>query len=121
MIDRSSVFPCVDRSRVNVVYRDIDELNPDPSNPRRHGKKQIQKIAKSIATFGFNVPILVDGALCVIAGHGRLMACRELGWKEVPTICLDHLSEAQVKAFRIADNRLTEISTWDEQLLGEQL
>jgi len=64
------------------------------------------------------VPILVDRDLKVIAGHGRLLACRDLGWTEVPTICLDHLSEAQARAFMIADNRLTEIATWDDQLLG---
>ena len=67
------------------------------------------------------MPILVDAALKVIAGHGRLLACRELGWREVPTLCLDHLTPAQARAFAIADNRLTEIATWDDQLLAQQL
>lgn len=102
-----------------VVSRSIADLHPDPRNPRTHTKKQIRQIAESIKTFGFNVPVLIDGTGSVVAGHGRLLACKELGWAEVPTIALDHLTEAQVKAFRIADNRLTEISEWDGRLLAE--
>jgi ParB-like chromosome segregation protein Spo0J len=109
------------RLSLNIVYRRIDELKPDPANPRRHTKKQIRQIADSIRTFGFNVPVLIDRESNVGAGHGRLLACAELGWTEVPTICLDHLTPAQVRAFRIADNRLTEISDWDDRLLAEQL
>jgi DNA modification methylase len=106
---------------LKVVWRPIDELKPDPGNPRRHSKKQIRQIAASIKTFGFNVPILIDRNGNVIGGHGRLHACRLLGIIEVPTLCLDHLTPEQVRAFRIADNRLTEISTWDDRLLAEQL
>src|SRR5204862_3378754 len=84
--------------RVEIVYRPIDQLKPDPRNPRRHERKQIRKIADSIETFGFNVPILVDAELRVIAGHGRLLACPLLGRNEVPTISLEHLSEAQARA-----------------------
>src|SRR5437660_8751555 len=104
-----------------VVYRQIDQLTPDPANPRRHSKKQIRQIGDSIKTFGFNVPVLVDADLNVRAGHGRLLACRLLGITEVPTLCLDHLTPAQARAFAIADNRLTEIATWDDRLLAEQL
>ena len=104
-----------------IVYRAIDQLTPDPANPRRHSKKQIRQIAESIRIFGFNVPILIDREGKVIAGHGRLLACRELGVIEVPTLCLDHLTPAQARAFMIADNRLTEIATWDDRLLAEQL
>jgi ParB-like chromosome segregation protein Spo0J len=106
---------------ISIVYRAIDQLKPDPANPRLHSKKQIRQIANSIETFGFNVPVLVDAELNVIAGHGRLLACRELGCSEVPTLCLDHLTPAQARAFAIADNRLTEIATWDDRLLAEQL
>src|SRR5215831_17371606 len=106
---------------LEIVYRRIDELKPAPANPRQHSKKQIRKLARSINTFGLNGPILVDAELNVVCGHGRLAACRELGITEVPTICLDHLSDAQIRAFRIADNRLTEIATWDDRLLAEQL
>jgi DNA modification methylase len=106
---------------MSVAYRRIEELKPDPTNPRLHSKKQIRQIANSIAAFGFNVPILIDREGKVIAGHGRLLACRLLGITEVPTLCLDHLTPAQARAFGIADNRLTEISTWDDRLLAEQL
>jgi ParB-like chromosome segregation protein Spo0J len=67
------------------------------------------------------VPVLIDAERKVIAGHGRIMACKELGWTKVPTISLEHLSEAQARAFMIADNRLTENSVWDDRLLAEQL
>src|SRR5205807_7492897 len=108
-------------SRIEVVYRPIDQLRPDPKNARRHSRKQIRQVADSIQAFGFNVPILIDAELKVIAGHGRLLACQLLGHKEMPTISLEHLSPAQARAFMIADNRLTEIATWDDRLLGEQL
>jgi ParB-like chromosome segregation protein Spo0J len=105
------------RFQLAIVYRRIETLKPDPTNPRLHGKKQIRQIANSIEVFGFNVPVLVDGDLKVIAGHGRLLACRELGWTEVPTLCLDHLTLAQTRAFMIADNRLAEVATWDDHSL----
>jgi DNA modification methylase len=104
-----------------IVMRALDEVHLDPQNPRAHNKMQIRQIAKSIEAFGFNVPILVDKDLNVIAGHGRVMACRMLGRMEIPTISLEHLTAAQARAFQIADNRLTENSTWDERLLGESL
>src|SRR5256885_6341830 len=106
---------------LRIDLRPAEELKPNPANPRLHSKKQIRQIANSIETFGFNVPVLVDAELNVIAGHGRLLACRELGWSEVPTLCLDHLTPAQARAFAIADNRLTEIATWDDRLLAQEL
>lgn len=118
MSDRDS--PARD-GRLAVAYHPLDRLQLDPKNPRTHSGKQVAQIARSIECFGFNVPILVDSRLKVIAGHGRVLACRRLGWRDVPTICLDHLSEAQARAYMIADNRLTEISEWDERLLAEQL
>ena len=108
------------RYRVQVTYRPIFELKLDPRNPRRHSPKQIRQIARSMEAFGFVVPVLVDSDGKVIAGHGRVLACRLLGWTEVPTICLSHLSEGQAKALAIADNRLTENSVWDDRLLGQQ-
>lgn len=107
--------------RITVVYRPVHALTLDCSNPRQHSRRQVRQIARSIQAFGFNVPILVDANLKVIAGHGRVLACRELGLTEAPTICLDHLSDAQKRAFMIADNRLTENSLWDDKLLAEQL
>src|ERR1700736_4219493 len=106
---------------IQVTYQPVAKLHPDPNNPRLHSAKQVKQIARSIEPLGFNVPILVDRELNVIAGHGRLMACQQLGWREVPTIALEHLSAAQAKAFAIADNRLSENSEWDERLLAEQL
>jgi ParB-like chromosome segregation protein Spo0J len=111
--------PNVDsRFRLSVTYRPIAELKPDPATPRSHSKKQIRQIANSIREFGFVAPVLIDRDGKVLAGHGRLLACRELGITEVPTVCLDHLTPAQARAFTIADNRLTEIATWDDQLGG---
>jgi DNA modification methylase len=95
--------------------------NPTPRTRRLHSKRQIRQIANSIEAFGFNVPVLVNAELKVICGHGRLLACRELGWTEAPTLCLDHVTPAQARAFAIADNRLTEIATWDDRLLAQQL
>jgi DNA modification methylase len=109
------------RIELEIVYRRIDDLKPDPANPRRHTRKQVRQIAESIKAFGFNVPILIDRYGNIIAGHGRWLAGRELGMTEVPTLCLDHLTPAQARAFMIADNRLTEISVWDDRLLARQL
>ena len=104
-----------------IIYRPIEDLKPDSANPRRHTRKQVRQIAESIKAFGFNVPILIDRHGNIIAGHGRWLACRELGFTEVPTLCLDHLTPAQARAFMIADNRLTEIAVWDDRLLAQQL
>jgi DNA modification methylase len=103
-----------------VKYLPVAALKPNPQNPRVHTAKQIRQIANSIKIFGFNVPVLVDSQLQVIAGHGRVLACELLGITEVPTIRLEHMSERQISAFTIADNRLTENAEWDGRLLGEQ-
>jgi DNA modification methylase len=106
---------------LNVVSRPIADLTVNPQNPRLHTKKQIRQIADSIRAFGFNVPVLIDGQAQIVAGHGRVQACQELGIRVVPTISLSHLTTMQAKAFVLADNKLTENSSWDERLLGEQL
>lgn len=106
---------------LSITYRTTGSLNPNTHNPRVHTKKQVGQIARSIQSFGFNVPLLVDEHSSVIAGHGRLLAAKQLGWPKVPVIRLDHLTKAQQSAFLIADNRLTENSSWDNRLLGEQL
>jgi DNA modification methylase len=126
----SSAQPCGARRQrprkkgavdVVVAYRRIDELRLDPENPRLHSARQIRQIASSIETFRFNVPVLVDANDQLIAGHGRIEAAKLLGLNEVPTICLEHLTPAQARAFMIADNRLTENSVWDDRLLSQQL
>ncbi|WP_237478310.1 site-specific DNA-methyltransferase [Lichenibacterium dinghuense] len=101
--------------------RRVADLRPDPRNARKHDPKQVARIAESISRFGFNNPILVDGTGTVIAGHGRLAAAKQLGLAAVPTLCLDHLSEAERRAYRIADNRLAELSSWDKGLLAIEL
>jgi DNA modification methylase len=106
-------------TKLTVAYRAVKDLKLDPKNPRLHDEKQVRQIVRSIETFGFNVPVLIDGDDNVIAGHGRLLACGSLGIDEVPTIALEHLSPAQRRAYLIADNRLTENGAWDEKLLGE--
>ena len=107
--------------RLAVRYEPVTALRLDPQNPRLHSRKQLRQIANSIASFGFNVPVLVDAEQSVIAGHGRVLAAKELGWNEVPVIALEHLDAAQRRAFAIADNRLTENAAWDDRLLAEQL
>ena len=107
--------------RLAIVQRPIAELKLDQANPRFHSPSQVKQIGRSIEAFGFNAPVLIDRDGKVVAGHGRILACKLLGWTQVPTICLDHLTEAQARAFMIADNRLTENSTWDDRLLAEQL
>jgi DNA modification methylase len=99
----------------------VDKVIPYATNPRTHSDAQVAQIAASIAEFGFNSPILVDGNAGIIAGHGRLLAARKLQLKEVPVIVLDHLSETQKRAFIIADNRLAECAGWDEELLRLEL
>jgi DNA modification methylase len=106
---------------LSIVYRDVSQLQLDPKNARVHPKKQIEQIAQSIETFGFNAPILVNSELKVIAGHGRLAACKLLGITSVPTISLEHLTPQQTRGFAIADNRLSETANWDERLLAEEL
>ncbi len=108
-------------SKLSITYHSISELKPDPRNPRKHNNRQVRLLANSIKTLGFNVPVLVDASLNIIAGHGRILAAQMLGLQEVPTISLEHLTAEQAEAFKIADNRLCEIATWDDQLLGEQL
>ena len=106
---------------LTIQYASLASLKPDPANPRLHSKKQIEQIARSIQTFGFIVPILVDRRRRVIAGHGRLAAAKLLKLDRVPIIRIEHLSDAQMRAFMIADNRLTDISEWDDRLLAQQL
>jgi DNA modification methylase len=99
----------------------IDRLRPYERNPRTHSAEQVTKIAASLLEFGWTNPILVDGEAGIIAGHGRLLAARELAMTTVPVIELTHLTEAQKRAYVIADNRLALEAGWDEDLLAEEL
>jgi DNA modification methylase len=103
---------------LQTTSRPLAALHPDPRNPRKHSPNQIRQIARSIQAFGFNVPILIDREDKILAGHGRYLAAQQLGLIEVPVTQLEHLTPQQARAFAIADNRLTENSTWDEALLA---
>ena len=92
----------------------VDDLIPYARNARTHSPTQIAQIASSIREFGFTNPVLVDGDRGVVAGHGRLLAARQLGMVEVPTIELSHLTEGQKRAYVIADNRLALSAGWDD-------
>src|SRR5450631_1423480 len=104
-----------------IEHWPLETLIPYAQNPRTHSDSQVAQIAGSIVEFGFNNPILVDSKAGIIAGHGRLLAARKLGLTEVPVIVLDHLSEAQKRAYIIADNQLALNAGWDEKLLREEL
>jgi ParB-like chromosome segregation protein Spo0J len=100
-----------------VEHQPITSLKPHLRNPRKHSKRQIEQIADSIQAFGFVNPVLIDSESRVIAGHGRVEAARRLGVQEVPTIRVDHMTEAEKRAYAIADNRLAELAGWDRDLL----
>lgn len=99
----------------------IGALKPYPRNARTHSKRQIEQIARSIQRFGFNNPILVDDNLQIIAGHGRVEAAKLLGLEEVPMVRLSHLSEADKRAYILADNKLAELAEWDKEILAIEL
>lgn len=99
----------------------IDQIRPHPHNPRTHPAKQINRLAGSIKAFGFRVPVLIDGNSRLIAGHARVKAAQRLGMTEIPAIRVEGLTDAQVRALMIADNRLTEAAEWDDRLLAENL
>ena len=99
----------------------INKLKPHPQNARTHSKKQIRQIAQSIETFGFTNPVLIDGKNNILAGHGRVEAAKLAKLTEVPCVRITHLTSAQKRAYILADNRLAELSGWDEDLLQVEL
>ncbi|SLN76215.1 site-specific DNA-methyltransferase [Roseisalinus antarcticus] len=104
-----------------IEHRSVADLIPYVNNARTHSDAQVALIAGSIREFGFNNPVLVDGANGIIAGHGRVLAARKLGLGRVPAIELGHLSETQKRAYILADNRLAEQAGWDRAMLGLEL
>lgn len=105
-------------SELSISYRSLADLRERSNNPRTHSRRQIEQIAASISRFGFTNPILVDDEGCLIAGHGRLAAARQLKLDRVPVIRRSDMSEAEIRAYVIADNRLAEKAGWDEALLS---
>ncbi|MGA9795919.1 MAG: DNA methyltransferase [Rhizomicrobium sp.] len=108
-------------SEHRVEQMAVSVFHPRQTNPRTHSKKQIRQIADSIREFGFISHVLIDANSGVIAGHGRVEAAKLLGMKEVPAIRIDHLTETQIRAYVIADNKLAMNAGWDEGLLRIEL
>lgn len=106
--------------QLNIKYKPIKELKPYKKNAKKHNKEQVEQIANSIKEFGFTQPVIIDKNNCVVAGHGRILGAKKAGLKQVPTVCLDDLTEEQIKAYRLVDNKLNE-SEWDYSLLDEEL
>lgn len=107
-------------AELNIVYRNIKELKPYKKNAKKHPKEQVERIANSIKEFGFTQPVIIDSNNCVVAGHGRILGAKKAGLKQVPTVMLEDLTEEQIKAYRLVDNKLNE-SEWDFSLLDEEL
>ena len=112
-------IPVIEPQRLEKMA--IADLTPQDRNPRTHSKKQVGQIAESIRRFGFNNPVLVDGAGKIVAGHGRVEAARVVGMTHVPVLRLEHMTEAEKRAYVIADNRLAELAGWDNELLALEL
>ena len=107
---------------LKIVMLPVDSLTPYENNARRHADKDVEQIRESILADGFNDPIGVWGEKNVIVeGHGRWLACKELGYTEVPCIRLDHLTDNQRKEYAIRHNRAGEFSTWDFKVLAEEI
>ncbi|MFL8888680.1 ParB N-terminal domain-containing protein [Helcococcus kunzii] len=106
--------------KIQIVYKNVNELIPYINNPRVNDQA-VDKVASSIKNFGFKVPIVLDSKNEIVTGHTRLKAAKKLGLKEVPCIIADDLTQSQIKAFRIADNKVSEFSEWDIDLLNVEL
>src|ERR1700676_1629407 len=104
-----------------IAYRAIADLKPYPRNARTHTRKQIRQVAAAIEEFGFTNPVLIDETNQILAGHGRTAAAGRLGWPRVPTLQIKHLSEAQKRAYIIADNQLATKAGWDNEILQIEL
>ena len=100
---------------------DVAKLIPYANNAKIHGKKQLERLKESISEFGFLTPCLIDQDFNIIAGHGRVMAAKDLKIKKVPCVFVEGLSEQQRRAYILADNRLGELGEWDMELVAEEL
>nr|DAM61522.1 MAG TPA: ParB protein [Caudoviricetes sp.]DAX75133.1 MAG TPA: ParB protein [Caudoviricetes sp.] len=108
------------KDRIDIIYKSVDELIPYINNPRRNDNA-VDAVASSIKNFGFKQPIVVDKNNEIVAGHTRLLASKKLGLDEVPVIIAGDLTAAEVKAFRLADNKVSELADWDYELLDLEL
>ena len=105
---------------IEIVYLPIDKIKPYERNAKKHPSNQVEHIANSIREFGFRQPLVVDTENVLVIGHGRLLAAKKLGMKEVPCVRADDLTAEQIKALRLADNKTNE-SEWDFELLNVEL
>ena len=105
---------------MQIIYKKLEELHPYKNNPRRNDKA-VDAVANSIQEFGFKVPAVIDKSGEIIAGHTRYKAAKKLGMKEIPCIIANDLTEEQIRAFRLADNKAGEMAGWDFDLLDEEL
>ena len=105
---------------MEIIEVNIEDLKPYEHNPR-HNDDAVAAVAKSIEEFGFKVPIIIDKDNVIVCGHTRMKAAMVLGLEKVPCIIADDLSEEQIKAFRLADNKVAELATWDMEALEKEL
>ena len=105
---------------MEIIYKNVNDLIPYEKNPRKNSKA-VKYVANSIKNFGFKIPIVIDSNNVVICGHTRLMACKKLNIDTVPCIIADDLTDEQIKAFRLADNKVSEKAEWDFDLLNEEM
>lgn len=106
---------------MNLQKKKVSKIVPYDQNPRFTNEIAVDSVAKSIESYGYQQPIIVDSSNVVIAGHTRLLAVKKLGWKEVDVLVADHLSEEEVRQHRIADNKTGEMSSWDKEYLVAEL
>ena len=106
---------------MQIEHIELTELKPYEKNAKKHPPKQVDLLAKNIQRFGFTTPVLVDKDNSVIAGHGRLLALKQLGHKDVPCVRMEHLTPDEVKALRLADNKIAELGEWDMDLAIDEL
>lgn len=105
---------------MNIIEKNLKDIKPYDKNPRKNDNA-VEQVANSIASFGFKVPIVIDKDNVIVCGHTRYKAAKKLGIENVPCVVADDLTEEQIKAYRLADNKVSELAEWDIDLLGEEL
>lgn len=105
---------------IKIIYKPTDKIVPYENNPRLNDEA-VEPVANSIKQFGFKVPIIIDSSNIIVAGHTRLKAAKQLGMDKVPCIVADDLTEEQIRAFRLVDNKVSELADWDYEKLEEEL
>lgn len=105
---------------MDIIYKKYGDLVPYENNPRKNDGA-VDAVAASIKEFGWKVPVIIDKDNVVVAGHTRLKAAKQLGIEDIPCIVADDLTDDQIKAFRLADNKVSEFSTWDYDKLREEI